>query len=168
MSHPPELELWYLPHASALAVFALTRVYWPISQGALKWKAATGFADWSTPTLGPDGMVYVGSNNNLVSAVTASGSIKWTFAAPSGVHSTPAVDGEFVFIGCENGDLYKLDKNSPTPPVWNFTTSGDIFAGSPVVVGDTIYITASGVLYAVNKGDGSLKWQYNAGAGGGV
>ena len=46
----------------------------------LAWKYATGNAIYSSPALGADGTIYVGSNDDNLYALTASGALKWKYA----------------------------------------------------------------------------------------
>ena len=46
----------------------------------LKWKYATGMSRHSSPALGADGTIYVGSADDNLYALTPNGSLKWKYA----------------------------------------------------------------------------------------
>ncbi len=49
--------------------------------GSLKWKYATGNSIDSSPAIGADGTIYVGSYDNYLYALNpADGSLKWKYA----------------------------------------------------------------------------------------
>ena len=58
--------------------------------GAQKWKFATGSGVKSSPALGADGTIYVGSSDDNVYALNRDGSLKWKFVTGDGVWSSPA------------------------------------------------------------------------------
>ena len=45
----------------------------------------------SSPAVGPDGSVYVGSDDHYLHAVHADGSLKWKYQAGSSISSSPAM-----------------------------------------------------------------------------
>lgn len=79
--------------------------------GSLKWSFATAGKVFSSPAIGADGTVYVGSYDANLYAIGLDGSLKWRFSIPGGglVHASPAVgrDG-VVFVG-GGADLYAVN-----------------------------------------------------------
>lgn len=115
----------------------------------------------SSPALGRDDIVYVGSANGI-SAINRDGTLKWTFrTGASGESSSPAIgkDGT-IYFGSMNGDLYAIASNGRLK--WKFHTQG--VASSPTVGGDEAIYFASfdGNLYALNP-NGSRKWAFKSG-----
>ncbi len=88
-----------------------------ISKLTLRW--ALGFADassaWAQPSVA-GGVVYVGSQNGTVYAVSATtGCIFWTFPAAGGVRTAIIVaDTELVYFGDTAANVYALDARSGT------------------------------------------------------
>lgn len=123
-----------------------------------KWVFLTGGAILSSPTVGLDGTLYVGSNDLNVYAITSTGSLKWQYKADGPVVSSPAIgpDGT-VYVGSSDKGLHAIDPNSGARK-WRLATK-DVVVSSPVVGADgTIYIgSGDGNLYAA-KPDGGLKW----------
>ena len=63
--------------------------------GTLKWKFATGsFIEYSSPAIGTDGTIYVGSDDGNLYAVNPDGTLEWTFATGGNVYSSPAIGND--------------------------------------------------------------------------
>lgn len=117
----------------------------------------------SSPAIGADGTIYIGTADGKLVAVAGDGSAtKWTATTNDTLGSSPclAADGT-VYIGSSDRKLYAFTPDGS--PKWSFETGGPIL-GSPVVGGDeTIYVGSSdGKLYAVAP-DGKLRWTYATG-----
>jgi len=119
----------------------------------------------TSPTIGPDGTVYIGSNDKSLYAISATGSLKWSYPTGAMIQSSPALgtDGT-VYISSQDGSLYAIDKNGRKK--WSYATGAMIYASSPAIGADgVIYIgSTDGNLYALSP-TGSLKWKYPIGAG---
>lgn len=128
----------------------------------LQWSYTTGDGLYSSPVLGADGTVYVGSNDKHLYAFYPDGSLRWSYPTGDWVWGSPTlgVDGT-VYVGSFDGKLYAI---SPTGYLlWAFQT-GNWVRSSPAVGADgTIYVgSRDRKLYAINQ-DGSLKWSYKTG-----
>lgn len=112
----------------------------------------------SSPALGRDDTIYVGSSNG-VSAINRYGILKWTFRTNApGESSSPAIGSDgTIYFGSMNGNLYAIDLNGRLK--WKFPTHG--VASSPTVGRDgTIYFGSfDGNFYALNP-NGSRKWVF--------
>src|SRR5581483_1809882 len=53
--------------------------------------------------------------------------VRWSFAAGGAISSSPALDGDQVFVGSANGALYAIDVAAGTAR-WQFATQGEIFS----------------------------------------
>ena len=75
------------------------------------WSMDTGGMVRSSPAIGSDGTVYVGSNDHKVYALDGStGKKKWEFVTGGDVMSSPAVGvDDTVYVGSEDKKLYALD-----------------------------------------------------------
>ena len=121
----------------------------------------------SSPTIGPDGTVYVGAMDGKCYAVAADGHLRWTFSTDGTVYSSPAVspDGNQIYVGSQDGLLYALGRDGSE--LWSFETQGPgsllhgAIHGSPAVAEDgTVLFGAvyDANLYALEP-NGLLKWQ---------
>ena len=77
--------------------------------GALKWKYAMGDSVGSSPAIGSDGTVYVGSFDNNLYAIKPDGSLKWKYAIGDAVVSSPAIGSDgTVYVGSWDWNLYAI------------------------------------------------------------
>ena len=84
--------------------------------GTLKWNFET--EDWviSSPAIGRDGTVYVGSRDTHLYAINPDGTLKWKFETEDYVTSSPAIgDDGTVYVGSDDGYLYAIYSDSPGP-----------------------------------------------------
>jgi outer membrane protein assembly factor BamB len=123
--------------------------------GTLKWKFATGSSFLgSSPAVGADGTIYIGSEGGNLYAVNPNGTEKWTFATWPIDFSSPAIGADgTIYVGSENGFLYAVKPTGTEK--WVFSTGGGSVADSSPAIGTdgTIYIDA----FAVNP-NGTQKW----------
>ena len=103
----------------------------------LAWSFPTGGIDTASPVVA-NGIVYIGSSNNVLYALTAStGAMKWSYTTGGPIDSTPAVSGGVVYIGSADKKMYAL--NATTGALkWTVTTGGDI-ESSPAVANSVVY-----------------------------
>lgn len=97
----------------------------------------------------------------LVALNAETGTVRWSFA-PRGMAATPVLANGTVYIAPEDDKVYAVDASSGIPR-WAFQrTDGSAnagFDGYPAVDGSVVYVTCdAGSVYALNTGDGSLKW----------
>lgn len=137
------------------------------TDGSLRWQfqwtSGTVFA--SSPAVGSDGTVYIGSESSSpsLSRVFAidplNGTMKWNFRVPDWIDGSPAVaeDGT-IYIGCWDGRLYALRSSGSLK--WTYETGNFIYS-SPAIGNDgTIYVgSGDGNLHAINP-DGTELWVY--------
>jgi outer membrane protein assembly factor BamB len=151
--------------------------------GSEKWRfyVLWGSDFWSSPTIGPDGTIYIGSarsqevsnyDGGLI-AVNPDGTEKWLFDDNSGVTSVAAIgdDGTIYFggnvanpAGGNFGTVYALTPSGGK--IWEFLIE-NWMESSPVIGSDgTIYIGSGreARLYALNS-DGTEKWRFQASDG---
>ncbi|MDY7040919.1 MAG: PQQ-binding-like beta-propeller repeat protein, partial [Chloroflexota bacterium] len=138
------------------------------AEGTFRWSYVTGKHFHSSPAIGADGTVYVGSDDGQLHALRDDGddyTVKWTFQTGKYVSSSPVIapDGT-IYFGSLNGRLYALrDDGSTATVLWSYLTSGPIFSSPALADDGTIYVgSMDGHLYAFNP-DGSLKWSADLG-----
>jgi outer membrane protein assembly factor BamB/PKD repeat protein len=128
----------------------------------VKWTFTTGGAIRSSPAIGADGTIYVGSDDGRLYAIKPNGNLRWSYNLGDLVPSSPAIGSDgTVYIGCWNGNYYAINPNGTLK--WTFPTGGAIGSSATVGPDGTIYCGSNDEhLYAINP-DGSLKWSYAAG-----
>jgi outer membrane protein assembly factor BamB len=127
------------------------------------WELSTGGAVNSSPAVGGDGTVYVGSDDGSLYAIDASGQPRWSFATGGAVGSSPAIgmDGT-VYVGSADGSLYAVNFDGSAR--WSLNTGSPV-ASSPAISDNGVVYVASkdGTIHAVNA-LGEEQWHYDAGA----
>lgn len=75
----------------------------------LKWKFKTGVAVASSPALGSDGTVYVGSSDSSLYALSADGALKWKFPTGGAVSSPVLGSDGTLYVGSWDHYVYALE-----------------------------------------------------------
>jgi len=128
---------------------------------ALNWDFAANDYVSSSPAIGADGTVYVGSGKDYeLWAVKPNGHLKWAYAMGGIVSSSPAigVDGT-IYVGGGDSKLYAIKPDGTLK--WSYATGGYVESDPAIDGADgTIYVGSSDEkLYAINPW-GGLKWAY--------
>jgi len=136
----------------------------PVNIVVAKWKFQTGDEVDTSPAIGPDGTLYIGSDaNNLYAVDPETGKEIWRFATGDDIRSSPAVGPNgTIYVGSLDNRLYAIKPNGDLK--WSFNIEDDVFS-SPAIGPDgrIIYIgSTNGNLYALNA-SGTLKWTFTAG-----
>jgi outer membrane protein assembly factor BamB len=164
-----------------------TNIYsFDLQTGKQNWAFKTGGPVNSSPAVS-QGMVYFVSYDGKLYALDAkSGVKKWEFATEGerhfqapGIHgvaprsqiifdpfdiflSSPAVDGNAVYFGSGDGNIYCVDAASGKLR-WKFKT-GDVVHASPAVVDGVVYVGSwDSYLYALDAATGAEKWRFKSG-----
>ncbi|MBI2972080.1 MAG: PQQ-binding-like beta-propeller repeat protein [Candidatus Aenigmarchaeota archaeon] len=150
--------------------------------GSLKWKFMTsdgidsipaitnsnGDEVWSVhtqtlhiPTV-TNGMLYFGSWDNHVYALTLDGKEQWRYRTDGPIiFSSPTVYKGILYVGSFDQHLYALDTQTGTLK-WRFRTGGAVTA-DPLVCHETIYVgSVDSCLHAVSL-DGKEQWKFRTG-----
>jgi outer membrane protein assembly factor BamB len=131
---------------------------WGQTPGEELWKFNSGGIIFSSPAVGDNGTIYVGSQDSKLNAINSDGTLKWQFTAGDFIDSSPAIgpDGT-VYVGSWDNKLYAINPDTGAK-IWEFETGSLIFASPAVGEDGTIYVGSSdGFFYAINP-DGSIKW----------
>jgi outer membrane protein assembly factor BamB len=125
----------------------------------------------SSPAVGADGTIYIGSDDDNLYAVNPNDHTKkWKFPTIGDVESRPAISESdaTVYVESESIRLYALNVANGSQK-WQFilglfSDDADI-ESSPTLDSDgNVYIgSKGGEVRAINKEDGSLRWQFPTG-----
>ena len=87
------------------------------TNGALVWKFKTGNPVFSSPAVGNDGTVYIGSWDKTFYALNGrNGAIRWTFKSGASIESSPVIGSNgFVHVGSNDGKVYSFKSSSSGP-----------------------------------------------------
>jgi len=119
-------------------------------EGSLKWAFETGGGVVSSPAIGADGTIYLGSNDGSLYAINPDGTLKWTFPTKGAVHSRPAIgpDGT-IYVGSWDHYLYAINQDGSLK--WAFSAKGEVLSSPTVGPDGTIYVASwDHYLYAIN------------------
>jgi len=135
-----------------------------LSVSRARWEFLTGAEVYSSPAIGPDGTVYVGSNDWSLYAVNPDGTMRWRFPTGEYVWSSPAVGADgTIYVGSADRNLYAVSPDGTEK--WEFLTIAGVYS-RPAIGGDgTVYVgDAVNKLYALNP-DGTKRWEFTTGDG---
>jgi outer membrane protein assembly factor BamB len=128
---------------------------------------ADGIGSGASPTVGPDGSVYVGANNSNFYAISPDGHLEWLFqAAPeiAGIWTTAALsaDNSTLYFGANKGGIYAVDRADGSLR-WQYPIVGSIYSSPAVDATDTVYTGSTvGHVLALSGADGHRIFDYNA------
>lgn len=133
------------------------------SVGSLVWSFKTSdIIGASSPSIGADGTIYVGSWDSNVYSINKNGTLQWSYPTNNNIFSTPTVAANgTIYVSSTDGNLYALNPNGSL--AWKFQ-SGGFGNSSPALAPDgTIYLGAyDNTFYAINP-NGKLKWSFYIG-----
>ncbi|MEZ4313809.1 MAG: PQQ-binding-like beta-propeller repeat protein [Polyangiaceae bacterium] len=104
---------------------------------------------FSSPALGHDGTLYVGSNARQIHAISSDGRMLWSFTATAGFSSTPAIlpSGE-IMAGNDDGTVYVLARDGSVAR--KVRTNGPVRSSAAIGADGTAYVGSDdGLLYAI-------------------
>src|SRR5208282_6840311 len=100
--------------------------------GVQKWKFATSGDVDSSPAIGADGTIYVGSGDGNLYAVNTNGTQKWKFDTGYALVGSPAIGADgTIYVGSGNSSLYAVNPDSTLK--WKFV--GDFQSYSSPAIG---------------------------------
>lgn len=132
------------------------------SDGSVDWKVTHDADIKSSPGIGPDGSIYVGTENGAVIDLYPDGSRRFTRRATDAVRGAPAVgpDGTIYWA---SRDRRVYAGNPAGGDKWSVALDGEIVAAPAVDSDNTVYIgTRLGSFYAIR--DGAIRWRVSVGA----
>jgi outer membrane protein assembly factor BamB len=146
----------------------------PVKKPEIAWSYETNGPITSSPAVGPDGAILVGSHDGDLHVVTREGKPMWRFTTGDLIFSSPAVFRGVAYIGSDDDHLYALDLGARRA-VWKFQVGScpratgvgpdasrcDADAG-PTVGPNGIIYTGGDAIYAINP-DGTLRWRFATG-----
>jgi outer membrane protein assembly factor BamB len=124
-----------------------------------------GKGSGATPTIGPDGTIYIGADNSNMYAIAPNGQLKWQFGAErevAGIWSSAALsaDGEMLYFGANRGGVYAL-RTGDGGLVWQYSIAGSIYSSLTLDRDGVLYTgSTAGHLIAINSRTGTQAWDY--------
>ncbi|MBV9582773.1 MAG: PQQ-like beta-propeller repeat protein, partial [Chloroflexi bacterium] len=128
-----------------------------------------GIGSGASASIGPDGTVYIGSNNSNFYAITPSGQQKWMYEAErelAGIWTTAALsaDGSTLYFGANKGGIYALNTQSGAL-TWQFNIIGSVYGSPALDAGGTLYTGSTvGHVFSVSTSTGDYITDLDVGA----
>jgi len=127
---------------------------------------------WSAGVVAND-TLYIGTQDGEIRSIQIGPNtgdpspLEWTHTLGTednlvSVYGTPAISGEFLYVGGYDGRLYSLLlSNGEQNWQEKVSSNGESIIGSPVVNNDFVFVGSSdGNLYALEKTDGFERWRF--------
>jgi outer membrane protein assembly factor BamB len=133
--------------------------------GQKLWEFQTGGYVESSPAIGADGTVYVGSFDNKVYALNgATGQKRWEFRTGGYVQSSPAIGADgTVYVGSGDKKVYALN-GATGQKRWEFQTGGEVRSSLAIGAEGTVYVGSYDTkVYALNGATGQKLWEFQTG-----
>jgi parallel beta-helix repeat protein len=131
--------------------------------GTIKWSYAFGNHQYSSPSIGTDGTIYILAYGGALSgepalyAINPDGTLKWRYTTKRASYGAVALGSDGIIYLLDSGTLIALTPDGTQK--WNYT-AGTSSLSSPVIdANGTLYFTAGSSIFAVNS-NGILKWNY--------
>ena len=127
-----------------------------VAPGSVKNVQYIGYGAMSSPAIGPDGTVYVGSYDHYYRAFNQDGTQKWHCRLENAT-SSPAIGPDGTIYVTSDSFLYAL--NPDCTPKWRYVIHGSVRCCPAVGPKGTVYVGSyrGGGVYAIGP-NGSLKW----------
>lgn len=85
--------------------------------------------------------------------------VKWAFQSEGPIRGSAVLDGNSVYFGSADGNIYAVRKDTGELR-WKFSTGGSI-AGTPAVIGSTVVVSGRGkTVYALDASAGTVRWTF--------
>jgi len=123
-------------------------------------------AIYGTPAISGDSVYVAGYDGRIRAINTNSGTLDWQYPAKGEPGLKPIVGGVAaaggkVFFGASDGKVYAVDETTHVDAWGEPFETGDKIWSTPVIGGDTLYITSfDKKLYALDIADGSKSWEF--------
>ena len=136
-----------------------------VTSGRLLWSLNLRTRITTSPAVGSDGNVYIGTRRGLI-AVSPQGTLVWTAPVRRIKGSSPAIgpDGT-IYVATSDGRVVALSHEGAI--VWQRDLGGRSCAivGSLAIRGDRLYVgAADGNVRALDRASGNVVWAYQSGS----
>lgn len=123
------------------------------------WQLAISGSLPASPSVAPDGTLYIGGTDHLLHAVTPEGEPKWTYATSELIDVGSAAIGPdgTLYVGSNDSYLHAVGPDGKRR--WRYNTSGNV-VNSPAIDsrGRPYFRSGDGYLYALTTA-GGLRWR---------
>ena len=123
----------------------------PTATSGHLWTTHTGVGIFSSPVIGGDGTVYVGSGDRRFYAISRAGKVRWSHRTGEIIDSAALLDDEHhAIVGSADGSVYAFDR-ATGKVAWRFDAESQAATGGLINWFEgNIAIGPDGTLYAPN------------------
>jgi outer membrane protein assembly factor BamB len=119
------------------------------SDGSLAWATDLGGPMVGAPFLSKDGILYVGTLANKITAVEASsGKELWHFPTVGSVWAMPVYNDGMIYVGDASNKIYALNAKDGTQ-VWQTDAAGPVIASAGVLPTGLVFVGDTGDVFVV-------------------
>lgn len=147
--------------------------YRPASERGRLWTFKTGKGIFSSPIVGADGTVYVGSADRHFYALNSDGTERWKVLTGEIIDSAGLLDDQGrVYFGSGDGFARALDAKTGAE-VWRFQAEApeavqayiNWFEGNVAMLADgtMLFPNDNYMIYALDRATGKLRWKFRSG-----
>ena len=91
------------------------------------------------------------------------GQILWTYETGGPIWTSPAIVGQHLYIGSDDGNLYCVNSTNGEE-IWRYSAYDRIAYSSPTVEAGRVFVGSyDDHLYSLNASNGSLLWDFTTG-----
>lgn len=130
----------------------------PDANGSLNWVFTNAEDHYIGSVAAGDADLYAPNADNSLYAISDSGQLIWSFATGEAIWSTPAVNGDSVYVASMDHNLYAL-RASNGSKIWQRELGGTVVGDLAIDENGTIYVgTFNQELLAINGDNGVVQW----------
>jgi outer membrane protein assembly factor BamB len=161
---PGDVDTGAAPTPWGGIVFASGRVLHAAKpDGTLLWRMQTRRKSYSSPAVGDDGTVYVGSQDHFFYAVSPEGKVRWRVDLGADVDSSPAVqDDGTIVVGSDKGEVVALAPENGEVR-WTATVGGFVRGAMSLGRDGTVFTGTYGPtprLVALAPASGAVRFRF--------
>ena len=120
--------------------------------------AIEGRSFYSSPALGQNGRIYVGSPDGTLYSLSTDSTILWRYVTGNMIRSSPAIaaDGT-IYVGSNDDLLYAIGSDSTYR--WSYATEGSIQTTPAIGADGTVYVASLDHWFYALSQFGSMDWR---------
>lgn len=138
--------------------YQLNAVY---PNGTWKWIYPLTGEAWTTPTVAPDGTVYIGCYDSYLYAIMPNGTLGWRFKTEDYISNSPAVGPDGTIYISVGTNLYSISPQGEMN--WKHLFLSETESHPAIDSEGTVFVCSWNSLMTFNP-DGSHKWEFDTGA----
>ena len=127
------------------------------------WSLKTNMMIWSSPAFFSQSnlMVFGSLDRHLYVVNYETGKLVQKINLGSEVKSSPAIEGDDVFVGHSGGMFLKFRlTEGRLQRIWDFPVNGEIYSSPLVIDNYVVFGSLNGFVYGLNKFNGNKTWDF--------